>query len=75
VPFFQDLDRVAHVVMQRYTERQRAHAKHAEHSRKLDEISASLTRLRVNLDNVLTRVDELNMLLPEHERLENFSLL
>ncbi|XP_076817765.1 BLOC-1-related complex subunit 5-like [Clavelina lepadiformis] len=69
-----EVDRVASAVMQKLTERQRAFAKHAEHARKIDDISNSLKRLRINLSHTLDLANELNMLLPEDRRLITFKI-
>lgn len=70
----QEVDRVGVAVMQHLTERQRAHAKHAEHSRKLDDVSTALNRIRLHINQSLNIADELNMLLPEEQRLPSLKL-
>uniref|UniRef100_H2ZJF3 BLOC-1-related complex subunit 5 n=1 Tax=Ciona savignyi TaxID=51511 RepID=H2ZJF3_CIOSA len=70
-----EVDKVGVSVMQHMTERQRAFAKHAEHSRKVDDISTTLNRVRMNLEQTLSLVDELNMSLPEELRLEKLNLI
>nr|XP_002122836.1 BLOC-1-related complex subunit 5-like [Ciona intestinalis] len=69
-----EVDKVGVSVMLHLTERQRAFAKHAEHSRKVDDISTTLNRVRMNLEQTLLLVDDLNMKLPENLRLEKLSL-
>ncbi|XP_078495945.1 BLOC-1-related complex subunit 5-like [Ciona intestinalis] len=69
-----EVDKVGVSVMLHLTERQRAFAKHAEHSRKVDDISTTLNRVRMNLEQTLLLVDDLNMKLPESLRLEKLSL-
>lgn len=63
------VDAQACQIMQKYTERQRAFAKYAEQVRKI-EISASLKRVRMNLDSTFNLLDDLNKFLPEEERIE-----
>nr|XP_039253905.1 BLOC-1-related complex subunit 5-like [Styela clava] len=64
------VDAQACQIMQKYTERQKAFAKYAEHMRKIDEISSSLKRVRMNLDTTFNLLDELNKYLPDEERID-----
>lgn len=64
------VDILATRVMQKYTERQKAFAKYAEHTKKIDEISTSLKKVRMNLDQTFSLLDDLNKLLPEEDRIE-----
>lgn len=64
------LDQQSNQVLLKYTERQKAYAKHAEHTRKLDEVSASLKRVRMRLDATFSMLDELNKFLPEEDRIK-----
>lgn len=66
------VDATSHHIMQKYTERQKAFAKYAEHTRKIEQVSTSLKRVRMNLEQTLSLLDELNSMLPENEKLEPF---
>ena len=68
------MDRISLAVMQKLVERQHAFGKYAEHSRKVDEISSSLSRLQQNLDKALNLAGELNSLLPAEQQLEKLDL-
>lgn len=64
------LDQQSNQVLLKYTERQKAFAKHAEHTRKIEEISASLKRVRMRLDASFSMLEELNKYLPEEDQLK-----
>jgi hypothetical protein len=60
--------------MQSYTERQKKYAKYCEHFLCVKEISNSLKKISQNIDEIIPIMNEINLALPENERLEEFTL-
>jgi hypothetical protein len=69
------MDFVANTLMQSYTERQKKYAKYCEQFLCVKEISNNLKKIQRNIDSILPMISEINNLIPESERLEEFSLV
>jgi hypothetical protein len=67
------LNIVVELIMQNFFDKQKKYAKYCEHFRSIGEISHSLRKIQRSLDETFSMLDEINMLLPESDRLEKFT--
>ena len=70
----QEVDRVSGIVVQHVAERQRTFEKHAEQTKKVEEISKTLVTVQKHMDKTINLANELNSLLPENLKLEELQL-
>jgi uncharacterized coiled-coil protein SlyX len=54
------------------TERQKKYAKYAEQIQKVQEVSTVLTRIKMNVDELIPLMERLNSVLPPDDQLEPF---
>ncbi|XP_078000392.1 BLOC-1-related complex subunit 5-like [Glandiceps talaboti] len=69
-----EVDQSINTIMASMTERQKKFAKYAEHIQKIEEMSAVLKRVQMNVDQLVPLMDRLNSVLPDDDRLESFSM-
>eukprot|EP00057_Strongylocentrotus_purpuratus_P032793 XP_788867.1 PREDICTED: loss of heterozygosity 12 chromosomal region 1 protein homolog [Strongylocentrotus purpuratus] len=69
-----EVDAIIHSIMQSMAERQKRFAKHAEQIQKINEMSGTLKRVQMSVDQLIPLMDRLNSVLPDAERLEPFTM-
>ncbi|XP_041452921.1 BLOC-1-related complex subunit 5-like [Lytechinus variegatus] len=69
-----EVDAIIHSIMQSMAERQKRFAKHAEQIQKINDMSSTLKRVQMNVDQLIPLMDRLNSVLPDTERLEPFTM-
>jgi hypothetical protein len=60
--------------MQNYVDRQRKYAKYCEQFLAVKDITNNLKKIQRKIDEILPMMKEINKMLPETERLEDFNL-
>ena len=68
------LNFVIDMLMQNFIEKQKKYAKYCEQFKTVHDISNSIKKIQRNMDEIIPMMKEINELLPENERLEEFSL-
>lgn len=69
-----EIDLAIQRLMTSMTERQKRYAKYAEQFQKVTETSTVLTRIKMNVDQILPLMERLNSVLPPEDQLEPFSM-
>lgn len=69
-----EVDAIIHSIMQSMVERQKRFAKHAEQIQRINEMSGTLKRVQMSVDQLIPLMDRLNSVLPDMERLEPFTM-
>jgi hypothetical protein len=60
--------------MQGYVDRQRKYAKYCEQFLAVKDITNNLKKIQRKIDEIIPMMNEINSILPEAERLEDFNL-
>ena len=61
------------MLLQKFVEKQKKYAKYCEQFKSVNEISANLKKIQMNMDKILPMLNDINEYLPESDRLEKFA--
>jgi uncharacterized protein YhaN len=61
------------MLLQNFADKQKKYAKYCEQFRSVQELSNNLKKIQRNMDEILPMMKEINNILPDNERLEEFS--
>ncbi|XP_033101946.1 BLOC-1-related complex subunit 5-like [Anneissia japonica] len=69
-----EIDSEISAITNTLSERQKKFAKYAEHIQKINEMSSTVKRIQMAVDQLIPTMNMLNSMLPETERLEQFKM-